>query len=175
VVAALILTGAPGTGKSSTLAALSTLLEIERVEHGAMEAEQLAWGFPWLSVADAAAQLDAALALQRRAGRRLFLVAATAESAEELRAIVGAVRPDVLLVVSLAAPGEVVAARLARREPDRWPGKSDLIARARKLALTVPHVEGVDLVVDTHMAGVEQVAARIRDAMKAHGLLAAGA
>lgn len=44
---AIILTGAPGSGKSSVLAALSTLLEIEGVAFGAIESEQLARGWPW--------------------------------------------------------------------------------------------------------------------------------
>jgi chloramphenicol 3-O-phosphotransferase len=171
VAAVLLLTGAPGTGKSSTLDALATLLEIDGVEYGAIEAEQLAWGLPWLSVAEAARQLDAVLSLQRRAGRRLFLVAAGLYSSEELRTVVAAVRAEPLLIVCLVAGAETVAARLAYRESDKWPGKADLIARARTLADAVPEVEGIDVVIDTERADVEQVAAQIRDAMRARGLL----
>jgi broad-specificity NMP kinase len=174
VVAALLLTGAPGTGKSSTLEALSTLLEIEAVGHGAIEAEQLAWGWPWLSVGDAAEQLGAVLEIQRRAGRRLFLVAAGVEDEQEMALLAGALRADLLLVVCLAAPPDVVAARLEGREPDHWPGKLDLIRRAKKLATTMPRVEGIDLIIDTTAADAREVAAQIRDAMSARGLLAGG-
>jgi chloramphenicol 3-O-phosphotransferase len=171
MVAALILTGGPGTGKSSALGALATLLEIEGVEFGALESEQLAWGWPWLSVSEAVEQLDVVLGLQRRAGRRLFLVAATTENVAELRAVVGAVRADLLLVVCLTAPAEIVAARLAVREPDRWPGKLDLIARARALARAIPRVEGIDVVIDTEAGDAHEVAAQVRDAMRLRGLL----
>jgi cytidylate kinase len=173
VVAALLLTGAPGTGKSSTLEALSTLLEIDAVSHGAIEAEQLAWGWPWLSFGEAAAELGAVLEIQRRAGRRLFLVAAGVEDEQEMRLVIGALRADLVLVVCLSAPPDVVAARLEDREPDHWPGKLDLIRRARKLALTMPRVEGIDLVVDTAATDARAAAAQIREAMDAHGLLAA--
>jgi chloramphenicol 3-O-phosphotransferase len=171
MVAALLLTGGPGTGKSSALEALATLLEIDGVQYGAIESEQLAWGWPWLSFSEAVRQLDAVLALQREAGRRLFLIAATTENVQELRAVVGAVTADALLVVCLAARAEVVAARLENREPDRWPGKRDLIARAEQLALSIPQIEGIDIVIDTESDNPEEVARQIRGAMKARGLL----
>jgi cytidylate kinase len=174
VVAALLLTGAPGTGKSSALEALSTLLEIDAVSYGAIEAEQLAWGWPWLRVEEAAEQLDSVLAIQRRAGRRLFLVAGGVEDAEEMRLLTGALSADLRLVVCLSAPPDVVASRLEQREPDHWPGKLDLIRRARELALTMPRVEGIDLIIDTTAADARRVAAQIHDAMDAHGLLTAG-
>ena len=46
---AVLLTGAPAVGKSSVPEELATLLEIEGVEFGALESEQLGWGSPWLS------------------------------------------------------------------------------------------------------------------------------
>jgi chloramphenicol 3-O-phosphotransferase len=170
-IAAVVLTGAPGTGKSSALEALSTLLEIGGVEHGAIESEQLAWGWPWLPFGAAVQQLEAVLALQRRAGRHLFLVVATTENVEELRGVIDAVRADRVLVVCLAARPETVAARLAEREPDRWPGKHDLIARARTLARAIPQVEGIDVVIDTDEVNADQVAAQVRDTMTTRGLL----
>jgi chloramphenicol 3-O-phosphotransferase len=168
---ALLLTGAPGTGKSSTLGALATLLEIEGVEFGALEAEQLAWGSPWLPFADAARQLEMVLDHQRTAGRRLFLIAATAENAQELSLITAAIRAERLLIVCLSASPETVAARLGAREPDRWPGKAGLIARARGLALAMPALSGIDRLIDTESVSVDQVAGEVRDEMRAHGLL----
>lgn len=85
--AVLLLTGGPGAGKSTTLDALATLLDIDDVEYGAIEAEQLAWGNPWLGFDGAVEQLEAVLAVQRRAGRHLMLVAAGVESAAELRLV----------------------------------------------------------------------------------------
>jgi chloramphenicol 3-O-phosphotransferase len=169
--AALLLTGAPGSGKSSALEALTTLLEIDGVAHGAIESEQLAWGWPWLSFSEATEQLAAVLAFQRRAGRQLFLLAATTETVAELRALVEAIDGDRVLVVCLAARPDTVAARLAEREPDRWPGKQDLIARARALAGTIPLLDGIDIVIDTDAVDREHVAVQIREAMCDHGWL----
>jgi cytidylate kinase len=47
-VAALILTGAPGAGKTSALVGLAAQLDIERRAYGAIETEQLAQGSPLL-------------------------------------------------------------------------------------------------------------------------------
>jgi broad-specificity NMP kinase len=165
-----VLTGAPGAGKTTTLDALATLLDVEEIEYCAFECEQLAWGKPRLPFAEAVRHLDAVLALQRAAGRRLFLLAAGVESSDELRRIVDAARADRTLVVCVAARPEVVARRLDVREPDRWPDKRDLIARARRLAEAVTEIEGIDVVLDTERGSPEAVAARILEAMRSHGL-----
>jgi chloramphenicol 3-O-phosphotransferase len=122
-------------------------------------------------VSEAVEQLAAVLGFQRRAGRCLFLLAATTENVEELRAVVGAVRADLLLVVCLTAPAEIVTARLAVREADRRPAKLDLIARARTLAHTIPRIEGIDVVIDTEAGDPHEVAVQIRNAMRLYRLL----
>jgi cytidylate kinase len=165
MTAALVLTGAPGTGKSSVLGALTTLLELEGVEYGAIESEQLAWGSPWLAPAQWTALLGSVVAFQRRAGRRLFLVAATTETAEELEGVVTAIAAQRVVVVCLSAPADVVAARIAEREPDAWPGKRDLVERARRLSCTMPSIEGVGLVIDTEGRDPADVAAEVRAAL----------
>ena len=44
----LLVIGAPGAGKTSLLEALANELERERIAFGALESEQLAWGYPLL-------------------------------------------------------------------------------------------------------------------------------
>ncbi len=131
MVCAVVLTGAPGSGKSSVLDALATRLEIEGVAHGAIESEELGRGFPALPGLRWVESLAAVLELQWDSGRRLFLVVATTETAQELRGVIDATRADRSLVACLVASAETVAERLQRREPDDWPGKQALIARAR--------------------------------------------
>jgi hypothetical protein len=46
------LIGAPGAGKTSVLEFPMTLMEIEGVEYGAIESEQLASGWPLLSASE---------------------------------------------------------------------------------------------------------------------------
>jgi len=160
-----VLIGAPGTGKSSVLEALTSRLEARGIEHGAIESEELGRGWPWLAAESWLAQLAAVLALQREAGRRLFLIVATTETTDELRGVLDALGADQQLVVCLHASSDTVASRIAQREPDRWPGKRRLIAHARKLALTVPQIQPVDLGIQTDHREPDEVAAEIEHAL----------
>jgi chloramphenicol 3-O-phosphotransferase len=174
---AVVLTGPPGAGKSSVLEALSTLLEIGGVQHGAIESEQLSRGHPSLGAEVWIAELALVLAAQRSAGRRLFLVVATTETEEELRRVLEAARAERSLVVCLRAPADELAARLERREPDRWPGKAGLIAHARDLAAVIPTLAGIDVTLDTSGRDPAGLADEVLTAMRARGLVqgAAGA
>jgi gluconate kinase len=170
MVAAVILIGAPGSGKSAVLDALATRLEIEGVAHGAIESEELARGLPLLPADAWIDQLAAVLRLQREGGRRLFLIAATTESNDELRGVVTAAGADVTLTVCLVAPADLLAERLERREPDRWPGKQRLIAHARELASTIPRLRGIDRLIDTSERDAEEVALEVYAEMRINGL-----
>jgi len=174
VIAALVLIGAPGTGKSSVLEALMSELERAGVAYGAIESEQLAMGWPLLDADAWATQLEAVLALQREQGRQLFLVVATTENARELRSVQHATRAERSLIVCLSAPPDTVARRLEAREPDRWPGKLELIAHARSLARSMPQLEGIELVINTERRTAAEAAEEIRDAMRAAGLFGQG-
>ncbi len=171
VIVALVLIGSPGAGKSSVLEALATLHDIEDVEHGAIEAEQLSLGRPLLEARDWVPQLEAVLQLQRAAGRRRFLISATGVSAEQLAEVTAATAADLLLVVCLSASPATVAARIDAREPDRWPGKLPLIERARKLALSNPALPGIDILISTEQRAAEDVAGEIFEAMRTRGML----
>ncbi len=171
MVAALVVIGAPGAGKSSVLEELATLHDIHDLEHGALEAEQLSLGRPLLPASSWAAQLAAVLSLQREAGRRRFLISATVVSAGDLAAVRAATAAERLLVVCLSASPETVAARIDAREPDRWPGKAPLIERARRLALSTPGLPGVDLVIGTEQRDARDVAAEILGEMRRAGML----
>jgi len=171
VSAALILTGAPGSGKSSVLEALSTLLEGEELTFGALESEQLAWGWPWLRPSEWLPQLAAVIALQRAAGRELFLLAATTETRVELQGVIDALAVDRVIIVCLQAGPEVVARRIADREPDAWAGKAPLMAHARELAESIPLIAGIDAVLGTEGRPPVEVAEELRDLLRSHGVL----
>jgi energy-coupling factor transporter ATP-binding protein EcfA2 len=171
VVAALLLTGAPGSGKSSVLEALSTLLEVDGVAFGALEAEQLAWGWPWLSASEWLPQLTVVISLQRAAGRRLFLVAATVETQPELQGVIDALAVDRVVVVCLQASPEVVARRIADREPDAWPGKAPLISHARDLAESIPSIPSINAILGTDGRSPVEVAGEVYDTLCSHGVI----
>jgi broad-specificity NMP kinase len=166
-VGALILSGAPGSGKTSVLAKLGTRLESEGCAFGAIETEQLAQGSPLLRNEEWIPQLAAVLCLQREIGRRLFLIVATLESEADLQGVVAAAAADKTLVVCLRADAETLAYRLDARESARWPGKKLLIEHARALTDRAPAIEGVDLVVDTDSLDCDETAAAILGALEA--------
>ena len=158
---ALVITGGPGTGKSSVAQAFTTLLENAGIEHGAIESEQLAWGSPWLPDRLVHEQLAAVVRLQRGYGRRRFVVVATTETQEDLDSLLAAIGAERTLVACLRAPGDVAAARVLAREPERWAGRDALAAHARELAEAIPRLPGVDLVLDTGSRDADDVAAEL--------------
>ena len=164
MTAAIVITGAPGSGKSSVAEAFTTLLDNAGIEHGAIESEQLAWGTPWLEEAQMHEQLAVVCRLQRGYGRRLFIVVATTETQEDLDGLLAAVGAERSLVVALRAPGDACAARVLEREPERWAGRESLAAHARELASVIPALPGVDLVLSTDGRGEEAVAGELLDA-----------
>ncbi|HET8952365.1 MAG TPA: hypothetical protein VFN44_17715 [Solirubrobacteraceae bacterium] len=162
--AAIVITGAPGAGKSSVAEAFTTLLDNAAVEHGAIESEQLAWGTPWLEEEQMREQLAAVVRLQRGYGRRLFVVVATTETQEDVDGLLGALGVVRSLVVALRAPGDVCAARVLEREPERWAARESLAEHARELASVIPGLPGVDLVLDTDGRSADDVAAELYEA-----------
>jgi chloramphenicol 3-O-phosphotransferase len=161
---AIVITGGPGTGKSSVAQAFTTLLENAGIEHGAIESEQLAWGTPWLPDRLVHEQLAAVVRLQRGYGRRLFVVVATTETVADLEGLLHAIGAEESLVACLRAPGDVAAARVLAREPERWAGRDALAAHARELAGAIPLLPGVDLVLDTEGRRADDVAAELFEA-----------
>jgi hypothetical protein len=171
VSGALILTGAPGSGKTSVLDALSTRLEMQGVCFGALESEQLARGHPWLVTADWIPQLAAVVGLQRRAGRDTFLVVATTEDEDELQAVAAAVDAEPTVVVCLVVPPELAARRVADREPDSWPGKAALVGHARILAEQIPRIPDLDVSISTVDRDATDVAGEVERVLWDRGIL----
>ena len=174
MTAAVVITGAPGAGKSSVAQAFTTLLDNAGVEHGAIESEQLAWGTPWLPDRQVHEQLAAVVRLQRAYGRRRFVVVATTETQADLEGLLAAIGAERSFVVCLSAPGEVCAARVLAREPERWAGREALAAHARSLAAEIPLLPGVDLVLSTDGRDEEAVAEELLEAYVNGGWVGSG-
>jgi GTPase SAR1 family protein len=173
VTAALVLTGAPGAGKTTVLSALSDRLAQEDVAHAALEFEQLLWGHPWLTTADGLGSLAVLAGLERERGRRVMLLAATTETAGELRAVRAALAADRSVAVALRASPDTLAARVLAREPEYWSGREALAAHARELAAVIPGLDGVDAILETEGRRAEDVAVELHAVLARHALLGA--
>lgn len=158
---ALLLVGAPGAGKSSILEALGSALERAEIPYGSIESEQLSMGWPLLPATTWIPALATVLSAQLAAGRTLLLIAATPESPTDLAQLQAAIPTERLTTICLSAPPDLVASRIATREPDTWPGKPHLIAHARDLAATIPTFPGITRTLSTDGTDAPSIAAAL--------------
>ena len=101
---ALVITGAPGSGKSATLEALSDRLHDHDVAHACIDADALGWAHPALPAATHLRHLAALSDLYREAGYALLLIAAAVPSTAARDRLVDAVAADEHFLVRLDAP-----------------------------------------------------------------------
>jgi hypothetical protein len=162
MVRAIVITGAPGAGKSSVLEALAGLLDNDRVPHAVLESEQFAAGYPWLPEEEAYAVLAVTIEALKHRGRSLFLVVGTTETDAHLDALTAAIAADETTVVCLTADPETTAGRVFEREPPDWHGRDHLVAHSRVLAAQIPALLGIDLWINTDGREARDVAREIR-------------
>jgi adenylate kinase family enzyme len=164
-VRAVVITGAPGAGKTSVLTALMGLLEADDVRYAAVEVESLSLVHPWPDDDAAFDHLAYVAASFRRRGYGLLLVSATIENREYLRRLVDALASDEVKLVRLEAPSALLRERIARREPPEWVGLPRLLEAAGTIATNIAALPGVDVVLSTEAAEPRDVAAAVRDAL----------
>jgi chloramphenicol 3-O-phosphotransferase len=161
----VLLTGAPGAGKTTVLTALMNLLEADDLQYAAVEMEALALVHPLPDDDAAFSHIEFVAESFRDRGYPRLLVSATIEDEEFLRRLLTALPSHDVLLVRLDAPPELLRERLVRREPPEWVGLPRLLTAARTLAESLAALPGVDLALSTADADPNVVAARIRDAM----------
>jgi hypothetical protein len=115
-VRAVLITGPPGSGKTSVLTALVDALSDDDVPHAALEVEAVVWTHPALADDARLRHVRVNCALLRKAGAELLLVGDTIESEAELCALREAVDADECFVG--CAPS-----------PTRWPSASSPVSR----------------------------------------------
>ena len=154
---AIIITGAPGAGKSSALTALTDLFGDEGVPHVTVEVDDLSRGHPWR---DGRRHLHAFAA-----GTDLLLVAATVESPEYLRDLLAAIGCDEHLLVRLHARPETLVRRIRERETIPWSGLEAMIERTPALQEAILALPGAGLTLDSEEEAPPELAARVRKAV----------
>src|SRR5690349_11921385 len=149
MVRAIVITGAPGAGKSTVLDAFTGLLDNDRVPFAAFETEQFAWGYPWLDEETAYAVVAVAVEALKVRGRSLFVVSATTETDAHIDGLRVALAAEETTVVCLTAAPATTARRVLEREPPEWLGRDELVAHSAVLAEQIPALRGIDLHVCT--------------------------
>lgn len=161
---ALVLTGAPGAGKTLVLTALVDALGDDGIPHAAVEVEQLALAHPVLEDERRMRHLRALCTLHREAGHSLLLIVDTLETDAAVADLIDAVGADEQFVVRLEAEPATLVERISARERAGWSGLAALVDHTRELAVSMPALHGVDLVLSTESQRPEAVAERIRAA-----------
>jgi chloramphenicol 3-O-phosphotransferase len=163
-VFAVILTGAPGAGKTATLLALADALIGDGVAHAAGDVDELAWAYPFPDLAGRCDHLRAWAAAHRDAGHDTFVVAEVIESETHLADVLAAVGAEDHLLVRLAAPVATMRERIVAREPAGWFGLERLLGEVEPLDSALETLDGVHLTLDTVELTPAEAAERIRSA-----------
>jgi molybdopterin-guanine dinucleotide biosynthesis protein len=163
-VFAVVVIGPPGSGKTSVVTALHDALADDDIAHAAIEVEALAWAHLPISDAQSFQHLASLCDAYKAAGCELFVVGATATSADYLAGVVSAIETDEYLVVGLDADPQTLRKRIVAREPSEWSGLRQLLDAVDEIALTTRALGDVQLLCSTDNASATMVAEQIRQA-----------
>ena len=161
---AVVVNGAAGAGKTACLMALSDALVKDEVSHAAIDADEVAWAYPYPSNRQRFELLRASWEAHRRAGHDLLLVAEVLESTEELDYVLDAVGADDHLHVLLEASPTTLRKRIRAREAPDWSGLEYLLGEMERWAVVLKELDDVHARFDTERLSPDEVAAQIRAA-----------
>ncbi len=161
-VFAVLLTGPPGSGKTTALTALLDALAGDGVPHAGADVDEVSWAFPFPDLAQRCQHLRAWRESHSRAGATLLVVAEVIESSTHLAEVLAALAADDHLLVRLHADSTMLRERIIAREPAGWFGLDYLLDETQRLHATMPSLEGVHLVLDTEQLTVQQITESIR-------------
>lgn len=137
----LLLTGPPGAGKTVALSALSDSLVDDGVPHAAVDADEVAWAYPFPDLTQRCEHLRAWHEPHARAGRELLVVAEVIESPAHLADVLAALGADAHLLVSLEAAPATLRDRIVAREPPGWHGLAYLLGEVEPLCASLAALE----------------------------------
>jgi hypothetical protein len=163
-VFAVVLSGAPGSGKTVCLEALSDALIHDEISHAAIDVDEVAWAFPYPDNAERLERLRALWESHRGAGHGLLLMVEVIESSAHLGEVLAAVGAGDHLLVRLDAGPATLRERIVAREPPGWSGLAYLLDYTERMLPSIAAVDGVHLGLDSERLGPAEIAERIRAA-----------
>ncbi len=159
---AVIVTGAPGVGKTTYLMALTDVLADDQIAHATIDADEVSWAYPYPDLTARAEYVRRAWVAHRDQGHELLLLGEVVESPEHLAELLDAVETDDHLLVRLTAPYMLLRQRILAREPVEWSGTEHLLEETRRWVERIEELPGTHLTIDTVRTGPLEAAALIR-------------
>jgi GTPase SAR1 family protein len=161
-VFAVVITGAPGCGKTTYLTALTDGLADDEIAHAAIDADDVSWAYPYPDLAARTEYIRCACDAHRARGLDIVLLGEVVESPEHLARVLDAVGADEHLLVKLTAPYMLLRQRILAREPIEWSGTEHLLDETRGWVERIDALPGGHLTIDTVRTAPSQAAALIR-------------
>ncbi|AZG44614.1 hypothetical protein D7316_01200 [Gordonia insulae] len=169
-----MVTGPPGSGKSSVTTALHDRLGSAGVPNAMIEVDELERSYPPLPPPVVFDNLRVVAAAYRDAGYPLVFITATVDGESYLRRLRSALPGVDLFVVRLDAEVDTLRLRITEREPASWHGLVELLDSASTLAATMRELDGVDLTLLTQSRDPASVADELLRHLGLDGLPAPG-
>jgi chloramphenicol 3-O-phosphotransferase len=158
----VLITGAPGAGKTTYLTALTDALADDDVAHAVVDADEVSWAYPYPDLPRRTEYVRRAWNAHRHFGHDLLLLGEVVESAEHLAELLDVVGADDYLLVKLTAPYMLLRQRILEREPLEWSGTGHLLEETERWARTIDELAGPSIAVDTTRTSPSQAAELIR-------------
>jgi cytidylate kinase len=161
-VFAVVITGAPGAGKTTYLTGLTDVLADAGIAHAVIDADEVSWAYPYPDLTARTEYVGRAWAAHSELGHDLLLLGEVVESREHLAQLLAAVGADDHLLVRLIAPYMLLRQRILAREPVEWSGVDHLVDETKRWVRAVDDLDEAHLTIDTVRAGPMEAAAAIR-------------
>lgn len=144
------------------LTALSDALVDDHIPHAALDADEVAWAYPFPDNAQRCEHLRALGESHRRAGHHVFLVSEVIESHAHLGDVLSSLGADDHLLVRLEAAPATLRERIVAREPPGWSGLDFLLDYTQRTLASLARLDDVHLVLDSESLTPAQITDRIR-------------
>ena len=161
---AVVVTGAPGVGKTTYVTALSDTLVDDQVAHAVIDADDVSWAWPYPDLEERVRYIRHAWAAYRERGHDLGVVSEVVESPAHLGDLLAAVDAEDHLLVRLTAPYMLLRQRILAREPVEWSGNEYLLEETKRWVQVIDELDAAHVTIDTVRAGPIEAATRIRAA-----------
>lgn len=158
---AIVITGAPGAGKSEVGAYLHDLLGDAGEDAAMVEVDAVERSYPAIDRDRSLSHLRMLAGSYREVGSEILIVTATIEDGAHRDAVLAATGADERMLVLLEADPETMRDRILEREPPGWSGMADLLNASRALAGSLASLPGVDVTINTEDREPADVAAEI--------------